>query len=152
MPNVPRTLVRSSHSITIRARGETVGLISNWTPGITRTITGIYELRQETSGNPIEKVPGNVAGLTIGVSRYDIYPARMEVAFGTADLMMLSLQDRPFDVIEKWLFPQDQEGGRTETIQYTECWFSNIGRTHTSDGDRIVKVNATLEYVSRELV
>lgn len=149
--NPPQTLVRTSHSLTIRANGQTIGLINGWNPTISRTITPIYEIRTRTSGDPIEKVPGNVTGQTIAVQRYDLYIQRMESAFGTPDLMMLSTQDLPFTVVERWQFPESAGGG-IEIVRYDGCWFSNIGKNYRSDGDRIVNVNATLEYVKRELV
>ena len=148
---IPETLVRSSHSLTIRANGIAIGLINGWNPTISRTITPIYELRTRTSGDPLEKVPGNVTGQTIAVQRYDLYILRMEEAFGTTDLMMLSNQDSPFAVVERWQFPESAGGGQ-EIVNYTGCWLSNIGKNYRSDGDRIVNVNATLEYVRRELV
>jgi len=156
---VPETIVRTSHSLTIRApNGQAIGLINGWNPAIGRTITPIYQLATDgspdggrvPSGDPVEKVPGNVTGQTIAVQRYDVYKARMEIAFGTVDLMMLSRQDRSFYVTEFWRYPDDQGGG-TEIIQYEGCWFSNIGRNYRSDGDRIINVNATLEYTRRIL-
>jgi len=149
---VPETLVRTSHSLTIRANGVTIGLVNGWNPTISRTITPIYQIaenhRGTFSGDPVEKVPGNVTGQTIAVQRYDIYVDRMETAFGTTDLMMLSLQDSPFEVRELWTIP-DRDGGGSEVVVYTGCWFSNIGRNYRSDGDRIINTNATLEYVKR---
>lgn len=151
--NPPQTLVRTSHSLTIRANSQSIGLINGWNPTISRTITPIYEIKTRTSGDPLEKAPGNVTGQTIAIQRYDLYKGRMETAFGTPDIMMLSLQDAPFDVIERWIFPDSAAvGGGTEIIRYEGCWFSNIGRNYRSDGDRIVNVNATLEYVKRVLV
>lgn len=151
--NPPQTLVRTSHSLTIRANGVAIGLINGWNPTISRTITPIYEINTKTSGDPLEKAPGNVTGQTIAVQRYDLYLVRMELAFGTRDLMMLSLQDAPFDVVERWQYPSTPGvGGGVEVIRYSGVWFSNIGRSYRSDGDRIVNVNATLEYVKRELI
>jgi hypothetical protein len=153
----PGTYVRTSHSLTIRVGGSIIGLINGWNPTISRTITPVYQIATDfqgvRSGDPVEKVPGNVTGQTIGVQRYDIYKGRMETAMGTSDLMMLSSQVDPFDVIEKWQFPQTTgrpEGG-VEYITYKGCWFSNIGRNFRSDGDRIVNVNASLEYTKRIL-
>lgn len=155
---VPETLVRSSHALTIRANGISIGLINGWNPGISRTITPVYQIGTRVNGvntgEPVEKLPGNVTGQTIAVQRYDIYPEKMEEVFGVFDgggrnsLSMLSQQDRPFEVREQWTIPDDQGGG-TEIIVYTGCWFSNIGKNYRSDGDRIVNVNATLEYVTR---
>ncbi|MCK5612103.1 hypothetical protein KAR91_60085 [Candidatus Pacearchaeota archaeon] len=147
--NPPQTIVRSSHSLTIRVPGiGAIGLINGWNPTISRTITPVYEINVRTSGDPLEKIPGNVTGQTIAVQRYDLYVRRMEVAFGTPDIMMLSTQDTPFEVVERWQYPDTT----IETLRYTGCWFSNIGKNYRSDGDRIVNVNATLEYVKRELV
>ncbi|KKM25783.1 hypothetical protein LCGC14_1591500, partial [marine sediment metagenome] len=135
---VPETLVRTSHSLTIIANSEHIGLINGWNPTISRTITPIYQiarfLHNTFSGDPVEKVPGNVTGQTIAVQRYDLYVKRMEKAFGTDfanrnDLMMLTQQDRSFSVREVWDYPIDQGGGR-EVIIYGGCWFSNIGRNY----------------------
>lgn len=151
--NPPGTLVRTSHALTIRVNGECIGLINGWNPTISRTITPVYEIKRETSGDPVEKLPGNVTGQTIAIQRYDIYLTRMEQVFGTPDLMMLSLQQNPFTVQERWRFPvTDAVPGGTEIINYSGCWFSNIGRNYRSDGDRIVNVNATLEYTRRDII
>jgi len=150
-PPPPTTLVRTSHSLTIKARpsGLVIGLINGWTPAISRTITPVYQIAtfhiNTRSGDPIEQVPGNVTGLTLTVQRYDIYTQRMEQAFGTTDLIMLSRQTEPFDVEETWQSPDNI----IERITYQGCWFSTIGRSYRSDGDRIINVNATLNYTRR---
>ena len=139
--NPPNTMVRTSHALTIRANGLTVGVIQTWNPAQNRTITPVYEINQETSGEPLEKVPGNVGGLTIGVSRYDIYPRRMESAFGTPDVEMLGDHNNPFQVRETWKFPDGTIEGRVAV----GCWFSNIGRTFSSTDNRLVLVSSTIE-------
>lgn len=141
--NPPNTMVKTSHAMTIRANGITVGVLQTWNPSINRGITPVYEINQETSGEPIEKVPGNVGGLTIGVSRYDLYSRRMESAFGTPDVEMLGDHNNPFQCRETWRFPD----GTIESRVYTGCWFSNIGRNFSSTDNRLVLVNATLEFV-----
>lgn len=156
-PSPPGTLVRTSHSLTIKVGGQIIGLINGWNPTISRTITPVYQIAtwhmNTRSGDPVEKAPGNVTGQTIAIQRYDIYTKRMEVAFGTPDMMMLSNQLDPFEVIERWQFPNTplRPGGGTEIVVYSGCWFSNIGRNYRSDGDRIVNVNGTLEYTRRSL-
>lgn len=143
--NPPDTLARSSHSLTIKVNGVTIGLINGWNPQQNRQITPIYEINSDTSGLPLENIPGNVQNLTISISRYDIWPTRMEQAFGTVDLTMLSNQQSGFSVQETWVSPS----GGTEIWQYDGCWFENIGRQFKSDDNRIVNVNATLRYVHR---
>jgi hypothetical protein len=157
----PNTAVRTSHAVTIRINGIVIGMINQWAPTHGRTITPIFELNAATSGTPTEKTPGNITGQTIGVQRYDLYTSRLEQAIdktlsgigaGTtpnpADLNMLSDQTSPFQVLEKWQYPN----GSTETVQYDGCWFSNLGRTLRSDGDRLVNVNATLEWTKRTFI
>lgn len=143
--NPPNTTVRTSHAITIRANGQTVGVIQSWNPGMNRGITAIYELNVDTSGEPIEKAPGNLGGLTISVSRYDLYVLRMEKAFGLSDSGMLSDQKNPFQVYEYWRLPDNSQ----EVWIYTGCWFSNVGRTYSATDARLVLVNGTIEYTKR---
>jgi hypothetical protein len=143
--NPPNTLVRTSHAITIRANGITVGLIQSWAPSQNRTITPIYEINAATSGEPIENVPGNVGGLTISVSRYDLYTKRMEQAFGTPDTAMLGDHNNPFQVVELWRKPDNSQ----ESYLYTGCWLSNLGRTYSATDGRVVLVNSTIQYVRK---
>jgi hypothetical protein len=143
--NPPSTLVRTSHAMTLRANGITVGVIQAWNPGQNRGITPIYEINQNTSGQPLENVPGNVGGLTIQVNRYDLYTVRMEAAFGTPDVEMLGDMANPFNVVEAWVFP----ASTTESRVYTGCWFSSLGRSYSATDSRVVMVNASLTYTSR---
>jgi len=146
MSYVPSTRVRTSHALTIKVSGITVGLINGWNPTQSRTVTPIYEVGEDDSGNPVENAPGNVTGLTIAVGRFDSYKRRMEEAFGTPDLVMLTRQSQPFDVMEIWASPHFQVD---ERFIYQKCWFSNLGRTLRSDDNRIVNVNATLVYTKK---
>lgn len=147
---VPDTSIVTSHSLTIYA-GSTnspIGLISSWAPQMTRDVAPVYEINAQTSGLPYENVPGNVKGLTISVTRYDIWVKKMEEAFGTTDLTMLSDQTTPFKVIEKW---ENKAGNSGESFQYVYegCWFTSIGRGLRSDDARIVQVNAALVYLRK---
>ena len=140
--NPPFSTVRTSHAIQIKANGITVGVIQSWNPAQNRVITAVYEIDRDSSGIPIEKVPGNVGGLTIGVTRYDLYTLRMEAAFGTADVLMLSDHSNPFVVREGWKYPD----GTVETHVFIGCWFSSIGRMYSATDNRLVLVNAAIEF------
>ncbi|KKK91767.1 hypothetical protein LCGC14_2709640 [marine sediment metagenome] len=169
---IPVTQVRTSHALSIKAGGSTVGLINSWNPAQSRTLTPIYEVGADDSGNLKEYMPGNITGLTININRYDIYNKRMEEAFGTTDLIMLTRQTQPFDLYEIWAIPsknqesseiglaRSQVGGgviRTNITPFTEkelyiyqkCWFTSLGRTLRSDDNRIVNVNATIVYTKK---
>lgn len=141
---VPQTGIRTSHAISISAGGRTIGQIQTWAPTQSKTITPAYELRSESSGNVTENVPGNITGLTIQVSRYDLFASKMEEVWGSSKaLWMLSNQLVPLQITEKWSSP-----GLTESFVYYGCWFSQLGRNMQAQGDRIVLVNATLAYVT----
>lgn len=143
--NPPTTAVRTSHAMTIRASGLTIGVVQSWQPNMGRAISPVYELNVATSGEPIENVPGNVQNLTINIQRYDLYVRRMEQAFGTPNFEMLGDQNNPFEVRESWRFPNNA----VEARAYTGCWFSSIGRTYSATDTRVVNVSATLAYVRR---
>ena len=158
MPNVPVTNVRTSHALSIRANGVTVGLINSWNPTQSRGAVHVFEVDSSNSGNPVEIVPGNISGLTISISRYDVYLKRMEEAFETPDLVMLTRQNQPFDILEVWVLPdnnlQASQGGpsiftQQERFVYRNCWFTSLGRTLRSDDNRIVNANATIMYTQK---
>lgn len=146
--NPPTTAVRTSHAMTIRSGGITIGVIQSWGINMSRGVAHVYELNANTSGEPVEAVPGNVGGLTINVNRYDLYTRRMEQAFGgsaVTDFEMLGDQSNPFEVRESWRFPN----GTSEARVYVGCWFSSLGRTYQATGDRIVNVSAVLTFVRK---
>ena len=164
---IPVTKIRTSHALTIRAGGVSIGLINNWAHAGGRTLTPIFQVGQDGSGNPEEIMPGNATGLALTISRFDAYKSRMEEAFGTPDLVMLTRQNQPFDLYESWKIPNEAVVAataaiaehnlvslptpfiETERFVYQKCWFSSLGRTIRSDDNRIVNVNATLAYTKK---
>lgn len=143
---LPNTRVRTSHGMAIKVGGVTVGLIQTWNYALTKDVTPVYELNPLTSGKPVDNVPGNVRGLTIDVSRVDLYNRTMEEAFGTNDLAMLTDQTNPFDVHETWINPD----GSTKRYIFVDCWFSRIQRRLDVGGNRIVVAEGTLVYKERK--
>lgn len=166
----PNTVSQLSHAITITVNGTTIGAINEWNPKQTRTITELYELADGSTGGfgpgvgvPFEKVPGNVSGMQIDVRRYDLYTLQMEQAFtalagagttgrfggdngGSAvDMNLLSDQLSSFEVREMWKKPDNT----AYVYRYQGCWFSDLGRTISATSDRIINVNATLQFTRR---
>ena len=144
---VPNTTIRSSHAVSIRVASTTIGQIQTWAPNQSRTVTPAYQLASTLngidSGEVVENVPGNITGLTIQVSRYDLFASKMEQIWGTAQaLWMLTKQVNQIEVEEKWTNPDNT----SEKYTYFDCWFSQLGRNLQAQGDRIVMVNATLNY------
>jgi hypothetical protein len=144
---IPNTTTATSHAVAIQVQSLTIGMIQNWSPSQTRTITPVYELNPDGTGEILENVPGNVGGTTIQVNRYDLFASRMEQAWGTNfDIKeMLSNQTDPLSIKEKWSPP----GASTVIYVYEGCWFSSIGRTLSVQGDRIVNVSAILSYTKK---
>jgi hypothetical protein len=105
-------------------------------------MTPIYEINQITSGRRVDIVPGNVETLQIDVDRYDLFTKRMHEAFGfAASAINLADHTNPFTVQELWLYPS----GLIEGTIYYNCWFGNIGREYTAQGDRVIMARAQLE-------
>jgi hypothetical protein len=139
---IPNTRTASQHIISIRLKGVTIGLIQRWSPRQTRRMTPIYEINQVTSGRRVDIVPGNVETLQIDVDRYDLFNTRMHQAFGfAASAINLADHTNPFDVQELWQLPSGLVIG---TI-YQNCWFTNIGREYTAQGDRVIMARGQLE-------
>jgi len=155
--NLPQTITATNHGLLLRVAGtgETIGAIHSWAPSMNRTITEVFQfgdagvgpgITSSTGpGEPYEKVPGNVTGMTVRVDRYDLYTKPMERAFGTVQLTMLSSQANPL-VVHEFMYKPDNT---YETFAYQGVWFSQIGRTHSASDDRIVKVNAELQYTRK---
>lgn len=145
----PNTTTRTDHSLSITVDGKLIGMIQDWSPQMSRTITPVYEINPDTSGEVLENVPGNISGLTMSVNRFDLFKVKMEQVWGSNfNIQMLTDQTNPITVKEKWKNPD----GTTEVWVYYGCWFNSLGRNHSANGDRITKVNASLTYVKKEQV
>ena len=142
----PWTHTATSHAIAIKANGLSgaIGRIQSWSPTQSRNVQPIYEINAVTQGDVAENVPGVATGLTIQVGRYDLYSARMEKAWGPDFEIreMLCNQTNPLTIQEKWVRPD----GLFSVYVYSGCWFSNLGRTMSVQGDRIINVSATIQY------
>lgn len=144
----PRTYTRMNHALTIRTgTGRTIGAINGWNPVETRTHEDIFENEVNSNGLPVDIIPQILSTRTIRVSRYDLYARIMEEAFGTRELVVLTVQAQPFKVREIWREPS----GRVRAIEYV-CWMTDIGKNHRTDGNRIVQADATLVWLSKRKV
>lgn len=150
---LPNTRTRLTHALTIRSgNGRVVGAISAFSPSQSRVIEDEFEVDAQASGMPIDVVPQVVNHREIRVRRYDLYNRLMEEAFGTDELIVLADQARPFSVREVWRGPSGVLVGGQRIYEYRGCWFSNIGRELTADGDRTSMADATLTWQGRDRV
>jgi len=144
--STPNTLTRLDHAVTITCNGMTIGHIQEWSPTQSRGMTPVYELNSASSGTILEHAPGNMSGQTIGVNRYDLYTLRMEKVWGPVfNINLLADQTVGLTIFEGWKNPD----GTTLVNVYEGCWFQQLGRTHSAQGDRITKVNASMVYTKK---
>jgi hypothetical protein len=151
-PTFPNTTTATSHGITIRvktgsytnANDTVIGMIQTWAPAQSRAAGAIYELNASGSGEVYEQVPGNLGGLTISVTRYDLFKSRMETVWGF-NMKMLTDQNNPIEIRERFRHPD----GTHEIDAYMGCWFTSLGRNLGAQGDRLINVNATLVYTDK---
>lgn len=153
-PNgVITTKVYHGVSIVAGATPSTIiGRIQSWQPdSYTREGVHIYELGETAWGRPVDYVPGKATGFTIAVTRAEVWGDEMEKAFGATKVYTdLIDQNRPFTIKEFWM-----KGNSASTYHqwhYHGCWFQNKNmEAITSDGDGVVRISATLAYVSHRL-
>jgi hypothetical protein len=140
----PNTTTATSHGISIRVDATDIGMIQTWAPAQSRPAVAVYELRSEVSGEVYEQVPGNLGGLTISVTRYDLFKSRMETIWGFS-MDMLTDQTNPIEIIEKLR----HNDGVIEMWTYEKCWFTSLGRNLGAQGDRLINVNGALVYTRK---
>jgi len=150
--NPPLTQTASAHSIVIKTdKGIKIGRIQSWNINLARAMDTLYEVGPNVTGEPIERVPQVQTTNSIAVNRYELYASHLGEAFGvqlidpTNDMYTLVLQTNPFHVREIW---RDPFGGMRAYL-YANCWFSSMGQTISATDDRIIKVNATLEFTRK---
>lgn len=143
----PNTSTATSHGISIRVNGQTLGMIQTWVPSQNRPATAVYELNAANSGKVLEQVPGNLGGLTLTVTRYDLFKSRMESIWGFS-MTMLTDQVNPIEIREKFQHPD----GTVEVDVYMGCWFTSLGRNIGATGDRLINANAQLVYKDKKRI
>lgn len=175
---VPNTKTRLSHAFTLRVRGRIVGAVHMVSPRQARQIDTEFEINANGNGKPVDIVPQTLETRELRVARYDLYTGVMEEMFGTAEVVVLTDQYKPFSLREVWTGPGSgselignlaQVGGATPQLaaalasggaallsagasrqyEYTGCWFSDVGRTIDAKGDRVISVDATLVFLDR---
>ena len=151
---LPITRTRTDHAMIIKVDGVSIGHIQDWTPQQSRTVTPVYQFSTDSaegsSGTVVENVPGNIGGLTIGVNRYDLYTKKMEEVWGNGfSITMLTDQERAITIREVWKKIDENGNTTSESWAYEGVWFTSLGRTHSANGDRITKVNASFMYARK---
>lgn len=158
MPVTPATTqTQLSHALAIRANGRSIGAVNEWNPSQNRGFTELYAFGTEGhqygkgNGDPFELAPGNISGQQIAVRRYDLYASLMEDAFTNANpsLDMLSKQNDPLQLREQWASP---DNANNRAYVYDGAWFSELGKSYSATGDRVVNTSATIMFTVKEVV
>jgi len=155
------TTTATNHGLLIQvAGGAVVGAITSYTTNETLGAKKVFEFGPGTTqgggddiaasrGQPYEIVPGNSDGTTIGIERYDLWGQKFEQVFGSRNWDMLTSQDKSISLIE---FIESPNGDMNYSTVYFGVWFTTIGRTHSTEGDRIIKVNAQAMYTRKKVL
>lgn len=147
---LPNTRTRLDHALTIRTgSGRAIGAVKTFSYAQSRSIDEEFEVNAQGSGMPVDLVPQNVTRREIRIERYDLYTKIMEEVFGTSELVVLTDQYRPFVLREIWKGPAGILTGGQRIYQFTGCWFSDLGRTMSTDGNRVVMADATVTWTDR---
>lgn len=146
-PGAPDT--KTYHGFTVIVNGNVVGRINTYTPDgvFARDGNHVKELSRFTFGRPVDYVPATQTGLTLGITRAEVWNKELELAFGFptvwADLID---QNRPFQLEEHWF----RGIANYRVWAYKGCWFQNRNEDgYDSGGDAIVKLSGTIAYVTR---
>ena len=68
---------------------------------------------------------------------------------GTTELVTLTDQSQGFQLREVWRSPAAVFSQGRRLYAYSPVWFENLGRKVNAEGDRVVRVNATLRWGGR---
>jgi len=139
----------SYHGASIVVQGNLIGRIQSWQPdgAYNRDGEHVYELNKNTTGRPIDYVPGKATGFTVSFARVEAWGQEFERALGFDNVFSdLTDQTRPF-VVQEFLYQGTQP---YRVFQYSGCWLkSKNPEAWTSDGNYIHKISGQLAYVSR---
>jgi len=150
-PKMPATRTKVYHGFGVVVGSKFIGSIQSWQPAsYDRTLTPVRELSPATFGRHVDLVPGVGGDPTISMTRIEIWEDELEKALGlsTQEWIDLVSQDKPFKVMEVWY----KGKALYRMWEYVGCWFSQKNPDgYSADGDGIVKITATIGYVTRRL-
>lgn len=86
---------------------------------MSQTVDAKFEVDGNGHGMPVDLVPEAVTRREIRIARYDIYVQIMEEVFGSAELIVLADQFRPFSCREVWKGPAFNPFGLANSLAGT---------------------------------
>lgn len=174
---VPRTRTRTSHDFVIVVDGRIIGAVQELAEGQSRSTTDVWELHRNQYGvEPANIVPGINSSRTLRIRRFDLFTAPFEEVFGDVRIASLADQSRPFTLRTRLGSPgmvgassvidtSNVTGKAAEALlnagvsalgreiwEYNGCYFTQMDRVYSVDGNRLVGVDAQITYQSRRLL
>lgn len=150
---VPNTRARLSHAYTLQTgRGQVVGAVFRTENRTSRDVEFEYENDVNANGEPADIVPQIITTQSFAITRWDLYDTIMEEVFGEFEIEMLTDQTRGFKLREVWRAPNLFLNSRGRRYEYLPMWFTDLGREVNADGDRTIRVAATLSYLRKRKV
>jgi len=144
---VPNTRTRMDHGFTLRtSNGRIVGAVFAVDMQQSRALDDEFEIDVNAHGEVADIVGQALTTRTMSVRRFDLYTDIMEEAFGTVELDMLTDQAGGFTLRTAWRSPAGVFAGGTRSYQYSPVWFESLGRSLNAEGDRVVRVDASLRW------
>lgn len=161
VPSVVRPYTKTYHGLTlIDGKGQMVGRIQSFKPNIgSRAGIHLWELNPNTFGAAIDYVPGITSGMSLSVSRVEVWEDEFEISLGagTDDVARVGNKE--------WAGLWEQTNGMTmqdallrgnsmyRSWEYLGCWFTTKDISQaTAQGDAIYIADVQMAYVTRRLV
>lgn len=124
-----------------------VGAIVEFSESTPRTTTPRYELDADLAGDIVERIPGLV-DRTLTIQRAVLYTSDMLQAMGYDSAVDIIEQNVPFVIVKVERSPAGS-GVATKTTVYTGCWFHDLPKSYSYQGDVRVVQNVEVGYTRK---
>lgn len=148
--SLPGTRARLSHAYALKtSANRTIGAVFRTDHKQIRDATFKYAIDPMNNGRPAALVPGNITDQSLQIARFDLYDEVLEETFTDFEMVMLTDQRRGFKLREIWRAPTNLFNSQGRVYEYRTVYFTDIGRRLDAEGDRTVRVDASLKYLER---
>lgn len=154
---LPQTQTKTSFGLTIHAvvngRRGVIGAVHEVGMSQSMEVDEEYEVNSLGGQKPRELVPQSLRGRKMTLKRYDLYSATLEQVFGQPELLTLTDQLYPVSLRLSWKNVQNSQIASLvnniplmSVYEFTNCVISDLSRTVSAEGDRIVGADATVVW------
>ena len=168
MAKIPNTGARIATTVTIRAivgdvnvdtlndaaalaalstSSVKIGAIKSFSESTPRNTVPRYELDADNPGEIVERIP-QLVDRTLTINRAVLFTGDMLAAFGFSDINDIIDQNVPFVIIKVEKAPT-QSAIPDKTTVYQGCWFHDLPKEYSLEGDLLVMQNVTIGYTRK---